>query len=417
MIVNNKFLFRFLFIFLLLSIFPFPFNAIPGCSSITEIVQEVYSPIIIWIGKKLFTLEYEISTGPTGSGDMTFNYLLNGFFLTLAFIGAAIWAFLARKKENDENLNRFLVILLRYYLAYFMLSYGFYKVFPLQFPEPSFARLLQPYGESSPMGLAWTFLGYSSEYSLFAGMGEVIGGLLLLHRRTAVLGSLIVMAVMTNVFVMNMCFDIPVKLFSFQLLFISFLIALPSIKRILDAILLNRPVEPLVFNAYFSSPRWNLGQLILKWGTVFCFLFSHFSEARNLQIEYGSEADELPLYGLYETVSFVENGDTLPPLITDKQRWKYLIIEYKEMAQIMGMDGSIQYLKMKIDEDSETIQLSTRSSTPVADLHYEITDSKMLIEGKFQEDSIVCTTKIIQKSDFLLMNRGFRWINEYPYNR
>jgi hypothetical protein len=39
-------------------------------------------------------------------------------------------------------------------------------------------RLLKPYGESSPMGLLWTFMGYSTGYNLFTGGAEALGGLL-----------------------------------------------------------------------------------------------------------------------------------------------------------------------------------------------------------------------------------------------
>jgi hypothetical protein len=40
-----------------------------------------------------------------------------------------------------------------------MLVYGFIKVFPTQFHLPGPGRLVQPYGDSSPMALLWTFMG------------------------------------------------------------------------------------------------------------------------------------------------------------------------------------------------------------------------------------------------------------------
>jgi hypothetical protein len=53
---------------------------------------------------------------------------------------------------------------------------------------------------------------------VFAGMGETVAAAVLVFRRTAMLGAIVGAAVMTNVFMLNMSFDIPVKQFSFHLL-------------------------------------------------------------------------------------------------------------------------------------------------------------------------------------------------------
>ncbi len=87
----------------------------------------------------------------------------------------------------------------------------------MQFSEPSFYNLLQPLGQMSPMGLAWVFKGFSSEYTIFSELMEVIGGIPVLYYRTRYLGALILTGVMTNVMVLNYFYDVPVKLFSTEL--------------------------------------------------------------------------------------------------------------------------------------------------------------------------------------------------------
>ncbi len=69
-----------------------------------------------------------------------------------------------------------------------MINYGAVKVIKAQFPNPTLDRLLQPFGDASPMGLLWTFMGASESYNIFTGAGELIGGLLLTTRRTTLLG-------------------------------------------------------------------------------------------------------------------------------------------------------------------------------------------------------------------------------------
>ena len=58
---------------------------------------------------------------------------------------------------------------MRFVLASALFGYGINKVFALQFPEPGLQRLTQDYGDSSPMGLMWTFMGASAPYTMFAG--------------------------------------------------------------------------------------------------------------------------------------------------------------------------------------------------------------------------------------------------------
>ncbi len=74
-----------------------------------------------------------------------------------------------------------------------------------------------PLGDLSPMRLAWLFIGYSVPYEIFGGLLETVSGLLLSFRRTQLLGSLMTLATIGNVVMINFCYDIPVKLFSSQL--------------------------------------------------------------------------------------------------------------------------------------------------------------------------------------------------------
>lgn len=74
---------------------------------------------------------------------------------------------------------------LRLAIAVSMFGYGLAKLSGAQFSSPADFRLFQSYGNSSPMGLLWTFMGHSQVYSSFTGLAEILGGVLLLSRRTA----------------------------------------------------------------------------------------------------------------------------------------------------------------------------------------------------------------------------------------
>lgn len=114
-------------------------------------------------------------------------------------------------------------------LALQLLEYGFDKVFKHQFylPEPN--TLYTPLG-TLPRDLAyWSVMGASRSYSVFAGLLEVLPGLLLLWGRTRLLGGVLAAAVLLNVLALNIGFDISVKLWSGFLLGLALLVAAPGL--------------------------------------------------------------------------------------------------------------------------------------------------------------------------------------------
>ena len=119
------------------------------------------------------------------------------------------------------------------------------KIFKLQFPSASLTHLLDPLGDFSPMGLAWTYMGFSKGFNVFVGFLELLGGLLLIPKRTQTLGSFLIIGVMTQVAVMNFCYDIPVKLFSVYLVLMALVIFITD-NRFLNVFIKNKAVKKII---------------------------------------------------------------------------------------------------------------------------------------------------------------------------
>jgi hypothetical protein len=126
-----------------------------------------------------------------------------------------------------------------------MVGYGLAKVAIdyNQFPINGPMQLEKTWGSSSPMNVLWAFMGASRPYTVFAGLGEVLAAVLLIWRRTGSLGGLVTIGVMTNVAMLNFCYDVPVKLYSSHLLVMAFLIVLPDTGRLANVLIWNRPTE------------------------------------------------------------------------------------------------------------------------------------------------------------------------------
>ncbi len=196
-----------------------------------------------WVGKIILRIGYGYDVNGFGSGDHTYAYVSLFIGSVLSVLGTTVWSILDRKRKNYNKPLYWFLVILRVVLIAAMFLYGFVKIFQVQFPYPSLTRLLEPLGNFSPMGLAWTYMGYSEGFNMFAGLMEVLGGLLLIPRRTQTLGAFIVAGVMTHVATMNFMFDIPVKLFSLHLVLMAILIFMTDVKRFSDVFIKNRSVE------------------------------------------------------------------------------------------------------------------------------------------------------------------------------
>ena len=158
----------------------------------------LWKKLVPWFAEHVLHLENRITVFTNGSGDTTYNYVSLLVFVILSVLATVIWSIIDRRRPSYNQALEWLIVLIRYYVIYQMVIYGLAKLFYMQFQPPRFTRLLQPYGESSPMGLLWTFMGYSKGYTMFTGFGELVGGLLLLVRRTRTLGALVVFGVMSK---------------------------------------------------------------------------------------------------------------------------------------------------------------------------------------------------------------------------
>ena len=243
-------------------------------------------------GEWFFGIEGEL-VPPNGSGDTTMGYLtvLNWFVLAVAL--AAVWTLLLRRRavrrDAAVDLTR---SYLRYVLAFAMLGYGLAKVNMArnQFPEVSELRLDKTWGETSPMGLVWGFMGASRPYTIFAGLGEVVAAFFLLWRHTALLGAIVAVAVMTNVVMLNYCYDVPVKIYSTHLTLMGLLILVPDARRLLALLMGNRnPTDPGTPNVWVSAGLGWLRWLPKTVVVAVCFLLPMAERAWELATYEASE--------------------------------------------------------------------------------------------------------------------------------
>ncbi|MFN3968379.1 DoxX family protein [Flavobacterium sp.] len=400
-----------------LYMFPRPFNEIPGVDVVFSVYTKPLEIVVLWFGKTVLGLTTLEKIAVTGSGDTTFDYV-NLLFVFLISIVLTIVILLVSKKKNFQSWFHVTWVYARYYVGLFLILYGIIKFFNGQFQPTHITRLEQTYGESSPMGLLWTFMGHSKAYTFFGGFIEFVAGVLLLFRRTTIVGALMAFGVMLNVAAMNYCYDVPVKLFSSHLVLLSIFIVSPYLGSLYRFFFkqesLQLKIEPLVFKDKWQRVTHKISKIGLL---VLCSL------AIVMMIIQVNAIPENVVYaesfnGSYEVKMFVKNGDTIPPLETDTLRWNKVLMEDGNIV-IKKVKGRGHYYAVKTDTITNQFTVTSyKDSTKIFNLGYKrLSKTELLVKGRWESDTLELLWQQRKKEDYELNKRGFHWINEYPFNR
>ena len=411
----KKILFRFLFVYLFIYCFPFPVDAFKFLDPVAQPYYNLLDRLMIYVGNKWFHLSPQVAFPTFDKLDDSYYGLVFIFFnLIISSFITIIWSLADRKRTNYEKLFGWQKIYLSFFLAAFLLGYGFIKVFPSQFQAITASRLTMTMGDQSPMLLAWNFMGYSTTMMKLNGWAEVIAGLLLFFRRTTTLGAILSTAIFSFVVTMDFCFNVPVRLLASHLLFISLFLVATDGRRLLNVFILNKPayaVKPLAL-VHGIGQKIFTGSLIVL---AVCLIYSTVTIGLDAERDYGQSAPHGPLYGIYNTDYFIRNSDTILFSITDSVRWKQLVIDGGSWNQY----GAIRFSnekRMHCQVDADTVKKIIRiqpgaDSTEKYSLAYSFPDANhLLLKGLWKKDSIEVLMAKFDLDNFKLHKEKFEWI-------
>lgn len=418
--LRRRITFRFLFAYFVLYLFPFPLDTLPLPGNPMRWWTSVQNTLARWTETSIFGLPEPVPIVPTGSGDTMAQWALQLDFLLLAAGIAIAWSLLDRRRLHHTRLEEWLRVYVRFGLAVIMFSYGFAKIIPTQMPAPQLERLMSTWGETSPMGVLWTFMGVSSVYQIFTGLGEAAGGALLLFRRTTTLGALLLIVVLSNVVLLNFTFDVPVKLYSTNLLLMAVFLAAFDAKRILCVLVLNRPAEPQPIWPLFASVRSRR----IAAAVATCFItFVIYNNVKGSLGYYqgmiGPDAPRSSLYGIWDVEAATVNSAARPPLLSDSTQIRRVIFGGLNRATFRLMSDSVQRFMMTLDSANQHLDLTARFNPQLTRaFSYERQDADHLVlSGVLEGDTVVLRMRRFDERRLLLNSRGFNWIQEQPFNR
>jgi uncharacterized membrane protein YphA (DoxX/SURF4 family) len=344
--------------------FSFPFQVLPDIGGVFEPAFNKLVQLIVSIGG-VEVAEYHSGEDATGMLLNTINVLV---LSVLGYLGGTL-------KAGDiakQKLITWSKVWIRYYLALILLIYGFDKVYKWQFYAPE-SNILYTRVKDIPQDmLYWTTMGTSYSYSLFGGLLEVLAGLLLLFRKTTLLGALLAFGVLANVFAVNLGFDITVKIFSGFLTSLSIVLVFPFLQPILlffsgETVRLDQQVPAYARSRYYP---WVKAVILLLF-----LIESHYKyvAAGNFNDDH---APRPHFCGVYHVVSPSEG--TIVNL--HFHRHGYLILQMED-------DQMMDY-QLEVNEGGQQFLLTDYSFNKI-ELNYQEKGDTLLIESPDKSFSLI----------------------------
>ena len=346
---------RFAAVYFTLLFLPWPVSALlvsdrlqKASDLLVSAVTHAWKPLVDFAAANIFHVGQRVGIAfvDTGSGDRLFDWLVNFWVLVIAAAVTAVWEVV--RPQDAGRTGAYLRVYLRYTLGAVLLTYGSVKL--SQFPPPFYSVLNKTFGEQTPMGLLWTFIGASTGYTVCIGLLEVLCGALLLFRRTTLLGSCLAFAVTLNIFLLNVFYDVPVKLFSFHLVLAALILVAPDLGRLVQMFLLNRSV-PARRETHRARPHAR----VLK--TLFFVNLLGWNAVAAVEGYVKRTAPKSAIEGIWKVASFTQDGREVSELNPGKLvRWQWLTIDKFGSAAFCHLwlvDGSVA--SGKVSETPENV--------------------------------------------------------------
>jgi uncharacterized membrane protein YphA (DoxX/SURF4 family) len=369
-------------------------------------------PFTFWIAENVLGVAEPLQyTG--NSWDTNFFWAQAFWVLVVAVVATAAWSVFDWRRQNYLTLQKWFTVFLRLALASQMFEYGTTKVIPVQFPYPSLTTLMTPVGNVSMQGLLWTFIGASPMYQILTGVVEMLAGFFLLLGRTTMLGALIALLSMLQVFAFNVLYDVGVKMISFHLLLIALFLLAPEFARLTRLFILDRPVGPSARPRLFRSPSTNriAAAAQIVFGLYMVAVYTNITGIYWYQGGGGSPRS--PLYGVWQVEELSIDGEIRLPELNDYDRqWQRVIFDEPNAMAFQRIDNSFARYGVSIDMNRNILVLSKGESTTWrSGFVFQRPDQEHLVlVGDMDGYRIQMRLSRVALDTFQLLNSHFRWV-------
>lgn len=353
-----------------------------------------------WVARTFFGVDVPLDD--VSGGETLFFWIQWSWLLVASVVMTAVWS-LGDRRRGYAALQAWGWLAVRALLAASMLEYGMTKVIPTQFPAPPLTALVTPAGEMTLSALLWTAIGSAPAYQIATGCVEVLAGVLLLLPRTVPLGALLALVSMVQVLLLNLTFDIGVKLVTAHLIVLALMLLVPAIRMRQDTTLEVRLKAPAI------------GRVLLVVLGVYLLATQAWINWKFWQVGGGGRPKSV-LYGIWNVERLSLDGQARPAELNDyDRRWRRVIFDAPGVAVFQRTDDSFARYGVSIDQGTGTLALTKGGSRAWgARFTFDRTsDGGLRLDGEMDGHRIQADLQRVDPSAFPLLNSGFRWVRPH----
>ena len=360
-----------------------------------------------WFARVVFGVDVRLDD--VSGGETLFFWIQWVWVIVAAAAVTAVWSLVARRRSYTSWMPWWRLAI-RLALAASLIEYGMTKVIPTQFPAPPLTALVTPVGNMTLSAMLWTTIGSAPAYQIATGVVEVLSGVLLLLPWTISLGALLALISLTQVLLLNLAFDIGVKLVTTHLIAMAVILLIPVV-RPLAAVLVRTSSAPEVATA--ALPRAAtvgaliLGVWMLAMQTWINWSFWHVA---------GGGSPKSTLYGIWNVERLSVDGQVRPPDSNDyDRRWRRVIFDTPNALVIQRTDNSFANYGATFERATGAFVLVKGNSltwTSRFTLDRPASD-RLILEGEMDGHRIQAVLRRVDPSAFPLLNSSFRWIRPH----
>lgn len=263
---------------------------------------------------------------------------------------------------------------LRFVVSFFIILYGFAKLNGSQFTILA-SELDKPMGQVSGFWLTWYYFGYSPVYGNFLGLVQILGGVLLMFRKTTLLGSCILFPVVTNIILIDIFYriDLGALLIAFLMEFALTGILMFHKQELVEVFWSKQntvfPNQSSAKSRVFG--KYAIRALMLATPAIFTYWVANYNNRL-----------PTPIDGAWAVVSVspqnTATGDALVDIFFERNRASLCVFKRK--------DGSYEWHHFEVDENKRTITIWEewlRKGNKVFAGTYELAGDELRLNGKF----------------------------------
>ncbi|MDZ4795586.1 MAG: hypothetical protein SGI83_15005 [Bacteroidota bacterium] len=390
--------------FLCILFIPFPFTLIKAQLYLTDFL---FGKPIAYIAAAVFGKSLDNTRVYSDSFSM---YLLVLLLFVLSMLVSLLLLQVKKWALYRETVHTFFTRVFIAYLALQLLKYGIDKIFKNQFylPEPN--TLYTPLGQIDKDLLYWSSMGTSHFYSIFLGTLEAVAAVLILIRRTRLVGLLVSFAVLLNVVAVNFGFDISVKLFSLFLLYITLYLLQPYTGQLYQLLIRNKATPGKPAPEKFALAQPSFVAHFLKWfaiGIICIEVFYPFIKSGKLN---GDNTARPHLHGVYEVRQVIVGTDTLAAIYSPVKRF---FIHKESYMIFQDPADQLQDYKLALDKaESVFILTDYQLKQTVLSFQYQPADSTLTLQYFHNGTESRLVGKALDWKKLPLLQKSFHWTVE-----